>query len=117
MLLRRRWWSSTRNVSTSTWICPLNDDTLPLEAEAPNPHDGLMIGGHVGVVGLLLVPHHHKVQTSLVSGERARFVSTTKDMAQLLGIVTTGIVGKRRGRTVDLATVLGNTRPWSRPFF
>lgn len=48
-------------------------------------HDGSIIGGHVGGVRLLLVPHRHQAKVSLVSSER----TTLSYMAQFPMMVGT----------------------------
>lgn len=57
------------------------------EAEVLLPHDGLTIDGHMGGVGLRLVPHRHQSQVSVLIGETNELVSTKNAIAHLLVIV------------------------------
>lgn len=90
------------NVSIITWRGPPSDDPPPpITPEAGDAfhHDTIRIGSYMGGVEPPLVPHRHRAQTSVVSSERTKCVSTTNDTVQLPGAAnhtaTTGIVGKR----------------------
>lgn len=84
-LLGRKWRSSASNEDTTTCGGPPNDDPSPPitpKTGGSHPHNGLMIGGQVGGVGLPLVLHWHQAQAGEV-----RFHFTTNTNAQLPSIV------------------------------